>query len=230
MNRQQDLQDRLDRARSWIEAARVQPSGQKHAAFIFLYIAFNALYGRRRYEGSEEEARRDRQDFLRRLRRMHDYDLRHGQNVLQRALEACRNPGIALIQDIYLRDDYWKRKVRAGELREQFRRRATQATASLTAGRYEEFLELLLQRLTVLRNQVFHGCATYGPKSKGIESLENGLAVLRVLVPAFHELMSRYGQHLDWPPIPYPRVGSERHPAEDRFVEEEQDGSAVADW
>ncbi len=75
MGRKQDLHDRLSRARSWIEAAGALSLDQRHAAFVFLFIAFNALYGRRHYEGSEADASQDREEFLRRLRILHDYDL-----------------------------------------------------------------------------------------------------------------------------------------------------------
>ena len=46
MGKKQDLEDRLTRAYSWVEAARSLPANQMHTAFVFLYIAFNALYGR----------------------------------------------------------------------------------------------------------------------------------------------------------------------------------------
>ncbi len=220
MTRKQDLDDRLTRAKSWIEAARSLPPDQKHAAFVFLYVAYNALYGQRRYEGSEKDAQRDREEFLRRVWLMHAHDMRHGENILQRAFEACRDQGLALIKDIFLRNTYWRHEVRAKELRKRFSRLAKRAEDEMKAGRHEEFLDLVLQRLAVLRNQIMHGCATYGPNSKGIASLENGLAVLRELVPAFRKLMSRYGQHVDWPAVPYPRVGSERHPAVDQFTEQ----------
>jgi hypothetical protein len=36
--------------------------------------------------------------------------------------------------------------------------------------------------------------------------------VLRALIPTFHSLMTQYPESVDWPPIPYPRRGSEQHP------------------
>jgi len=213
------LEDRLTRAHSWMKAAQALPADQMHAAFVFLYIAFNALYGKRRYEGTEAKIRKDREEFLKRLRAMDTCDMRFGQGILLKALKACRQPGTALIRNTFLRDTYWNKKEKAKEMREQFSRAAMRAEGYLDKGQYEEFLDLVLRRLTVLRSQVIHGCATYGPQSKGIESLEDGLAVLKELVPAFHTLMAKYGSHMDWPPIPYPRTGSERHPAVDQWAE-----------
>jgi len=52
---------------------------------------------------------------------------------------------------------------------------------------------------------------------RGLPSLENGLAVLKTLVPAIYKLMQMYGQKVDWPSIPHPRVGSELHPSIDEL-------------
>ena len=93
-----------------------------HAAFVFLYIAFNALYGKRRYEGTEAKIRKDREEFLKRLRVMQTRDMRFGQGILLKALKACRLPGAALIRDTFLRDTYWNKKEKAKVMREQFSR------------------------------------------------------------------------------------------------------------
>ena len=92
MARKQDLEGRLKRAQSWIEAAKSLPEENRHARFVFFYVAFNALYGRRQYEGDQAEAFKDRQEFLKRLRRLHDYDIINGSNILRLALESCRQP------------------------------------------------------------------------------------------------------------------------------------------
>lgn len=219
MGKKQDLEDRLTRAFSWMEAARSLPANQTHMSFVSLYIAFNALYGQRRYEGKEDEARSDRVEFLERLYVLHTHDMRFGQGILLKGLKACRQPGGALIRNTFLRDSYWNKTEKAKELRNVFAHVAAKAEARLERGQYEEFLKLVLQRLTVLRNHVIHGCTTYGPRSKGLATLEDGLAVLKELVPAFCLLMAQYGSHVVWPPIPYPRTGSERHIATDQWTE-----------
>ncbi len=56
---EQNLVDRLNRAESWLGAARKLEGGNKleeidiQTVFIYRYIAFNSLYGRWKYEGSE---------------------------------------------------------------------------------------------------------------------------------------------------------------------------------
>ena len=208
----QNIHDRLQRASSWINAANALQSGQEHAEFVFLFKAFNALYGRRQYEGSKNEAATDRVEFLRRVMKMVDYDKRLGQHRLLLALKDCRKEAGELIVNYFLRDSYWRREQRSKELIQQFRSEQRRADERLSHGKFEDLLELVLKRLNVLRNQVVHGCVTYGPSSKGFPSSEAGLAVLRKLVPALYQLMDKHGRHLEWPVIPYPRVGSEFHP------------------
>ena len=211
----QNLHDRLQRASSWINAANLLPSGQKHAEFVFFSIAFNALYGQRQYEGSKKETATDRDEFLRRVMKMVDYDKRFGQHRLLLALKDCRKEAGELIVNYFLRDSYWRREQRSKDLIQQFKSELQRADERLNHGKWEDLLELVLRRLNVLRNQVVHGCVTYGPSSKGFPSLEAGLAVLQKLVPALYQLMDKHGHHLEWPSIPYPRVGSESHRAVD---------------
>jgi hypothetical protein len=109
LSKKQDLDDRLKRANSWIAAAQALHADQMHAAFVFLYIAFNALYGQRRYEGGKDEVRKDRGEFLSRVRVMHSCDLRYGSGILIKSLNACRQQAVSLIRNIYLRDTYWNK-------------------------------------------------------------------------------------------------------------------------
>jgi hypothetical protein len=217
MTSTQALHDRLHRAKSWINAANVLSSDQKHAQFVFSYIALNALSGRRQYEGSRDQAAEDRQDFLRRVKTMSDYDRRYGKHTLLKALEARRKECGDLITNHFLRDSYWRKEKTSKQLRDEFIKVRQRADDQLSRGRYDEYVDLVLRRLGVLRNQIVHGCVTYGPSSKGLPSLEAGLAVLREIVPAFYELMDKYGHNVSCPPIPYPRVGSEAHPKVDEL-------------
>jgi hypothetical protein len=109
----------------------------------------------------------------------------------------------ALLLDHFLLDDLFK-GVPATTLKHRCRRDATRARLSWAAGDVAKLLEIILYRLTVLRNRVMHGCATYGPASKGLLWIRKG-----VCYPALLALMITYGQLVRWDPIPYPRVGFE---------------------
>lgn len=208
MARADDLKDRIQRAQSWVRAAdRLSPS-QGHEAFVFHYIALNALYGRRQYEGSRTEIRDDVDAFLERVEALSAFDTENGGSVLADVLKRGRRAIEALLLDYFLMDDLF-RGVSAPTVRERARRDALKANLQVAAADYIPVLRLLLYRLTVLRNRVMHGCVTHGPQSKGLPSIAKGARVLRVIVPAFLQLMVAHGHRVRWDAIPYPRVAFE---------------------
>lgn len=208
----QGLLDRIQRADSWIQAAAGLKPEQLHEAFIFLYIAFNCLYGRRKYEGDQAQIEEDLDVFFSKILAMHRKDVQEGGTILKDALGACRQDGAVLIRDRFLVNRYWRGAQPPAALQTKLNKDAIGALEALADGDYQEFLSLVFHRISVLRNQVMHGCATYGARSYGRASLAKALRVLRLLVPAFYELSRRYGHELAWDPIPYPRLGSQQHP------------------
>ena len=210
----QDLDDRLARAGSWIEAARDRDG---HEAFAFFFIALNAMYGRRQYEGGRTEVLQDVERFLTKVWTMHKADERAHGRILPDALDMCQEWSEALILDPFINDAYWTRRVEYRHLDRSAKAQLAQVKAFLRTERYERFLKLVLVRVIVLRNQIIHGCVTYGSGSKGWTSLEAGLGVLRSIVPAFYALMQQHGGLCVWDSLPYPRLGSDRHPKVDNL-------------
>ena len=212
MGANQGLLDRLQRADSWIQAASDLSPDQMHEAFIFHYIAFNCMYGRRKYEGDHTQIQEDLKVFFSKLLVMHEKDIRQGGTILKDALSACQQDGAVLIRDRFLANRYWRDTQPSTALQTKLNKEAIGALEALAEGEYGEYLSTVFQRISVLRNQIMHGCATYGARSYGRGSLTKSLRVLRLLVPAFYRLMRQYGHDLTWDPIPYPRLGSQQHP------------------
>ena len=208
----QGLSDRLQRADSWVQAASELPPDRMHEAFIFLYIAFNCMYGCRKYEGDQTQIGEDLRSFFSKLLVMHKKNIQQGGTILKDALAACQQDGAVLIRDRFLANRYWRGTQPAVALQTKLNKEAVGALQALADEEYGEYLSTVFQRISVLRNQVMHGCATYGARSYGRGSLAKSLRVLRVLVPAFYQLMRQYGHNLSWDPIPYPRLGSQQHP------------------
>lgn len=208
----QHLLDRLQRSDSWIRAASALTPEQMHEAFIFLSIAFNCLYGRRQYEGDETRIGEDVEVFVTKLLALARLDGGEGGATLEEAIAACRREGAALIRDKFLDNRYWRGAQPSVELQARLNRDAEEVLQRLDEGSCREFLSLVFRRIAVLRNQVMHGCATYGPRSQGRASLEKGLRVLRLLVPACYQLVFRHGHRVKWDPVPYPRTGSPAAP------------------
>jgi hypothetical protein len=208
----QHLHDRVRRADSWIKASARLQSNHLHETFVFLYIAFNCLYGRRQYEGDETQIGEDLNAFFRKILQLAEHDRKDGGETLPQAINACSKDGALLIRDRFLDSRYWKRTLPVERLHEALKSDAKGALEQAAAGEYGDFLFLTFSRISVLRNQIMHGCATYGPATAGRSSLAIAARVLKVLVPAFHALVRAYGQHAHWEAVPYPRVGSAQHP------------------
>ena len=207
----QSLEDRLQRADSWMQAAAALRPEQQHESFIFLYIAFNCLYGRRQYEGDETQIGKDLAEFFQKVRVMSARDVEEGGTLLKKAVAAARRDGAILIRDKFLSNRYW-RGGSSVALQKQLNKEESLVEEQLALGSYDMFLDLAFRRISVLRNQIMHGCATYGARSHGQASLAKGLRFLKVMVPAFYELTKLYGHEVKWDPIPYPRSGSQQQP------------------
>lgn len=216
--RQQNLFDRLDRACSWIAAAQALPESQMQEVFMAFFIAFNAMYGKRQYEGNKTETVRDLAAFIDKVRNMHDADLDGGRATLTVALFRARSTIKAMMTNVFLRDAYWRREVPHDVLTKRFESQYSWADRRLKDGDWVPLIRLVLQRVVVLRNQIFHGCVTHGATSAGWESVEQGTAVLTLLVPAFADLMQYHGHLVAWDPLPYPRLGSTLHPKQSRLA------------
>ena len=210
--RDQGLDDRLQRANSWIQATAGLRPEQLHEAFIFLYIAFNCLYGRRQYEGDETQIGKDLAEFFKKLRVMHERDGENGGAILKKAIAAARHDGAILIRDKFLSNRYWRGGDSSVSLQKQLNGDARMVEEQLALGSSDMFLDLTFRRISVLRNQIMHGCASYGARSYGQASLTKGLRFLKAMVPAFYELTKQYGHEVKWDPVPYPRSGSKQHP------------------
>jgi hypothetical protein len=104
----QDLQDRLGRAKSWVDVARER---EGHEAFVFLFMALNAMYGRRQYDGRRTEVRQDIERFLTNLWAMHKADQGSNGSILTSALDACQLSCEALLLDPFVDDNYWSQKI-----------------------------------------------------------------------------------------------------------------------
>ncbi len=155
----QDLDDRLGRAETWIQAARDR---EGHEAFVFLFMAFNAIYGRRQYEGGRGEVRQDIERFLTNVWTMHKPDERSGGELLANALDECQGWSEVLLLDLFVDNDYWSRKLEYRQLERSSKAQLAQIKAFRRNERHERFLKLVSYRIVVLRNQILHGCVTYG--------------------------------------------------------------------
>ena len=215
----QNLKDRLLRARSWLDVAfdLEHNAQQKHVPnqtiFIYRFISLNALYGRRQYEGSKTLTRQDFESFWKNILILDKENQRIGGNLLANGLKECRQQWLSLIDNEFLDNGYWRTPIHRENFKRKYHLEVMESLDSFGHREYKELLNNIFSRIVVLRNQIFHGCATYGPASKGLKSVEAANPVLRELVPVFYKLMDQHGHIVSWPKIPYPRLHSEQHPS-----------------
>jgi len=200
----QSRSDRIRRSLSWGKESFTSPEGSP-TRFVKLWIALNALYGQRHYEGprSDRREQKDFEDFVAIL-------IRVGGGIdFQRPILGMRRRIRGLITNPFLWNEYWR-----GE--PAYRRRSRQAVvdveAALREGNIRVVLHHVFARLMVLRNQIIHGSAaadTLGNRGSVIPAIR----VLEALVPVFVQVMIRRGRAAAWPPVPYPRVDTPLHPS-----------------
>ena len=184
---------RLRRSQSWLRKARkaTDPDSQ----FIFLWIAFNALYGRPRYRDdvvSHEIP--DLTEFLGAVE-----ELSRGQ-----LSAALRRPDLEghvekVLQSPFLNIDCWKQWDRAG-IRD--RRRRVELSSNIYSKQHPTARVFL--QLYTLRNQVLHGAATDGGQ-RNRESLRHATAILDAAVEVIVDLVRKHHAKIRWlEPLPYP--------------------------
>lgn len=176
---------RVHRAISWI--GRAEAADDDDARFIFLWIAFNAVY-------ADERTLRDDTlgessvfgDFFRKA-----VDLDAGRRVYDAIWNNFSGPIRMLMQNRYVFGPFWQHhngiegnedweaRLR-GENRGFEHALAKQDTART--------LRLVFRRLYVLRNQILHGGATWKSRVNR-EQVRDGTAILAFLVPVFVDIM-----------------------------------------
>ena len=208
----QHNQDRIRRADSWWR--RSEKTSSDTDKFIFLWIAFNAAYGVEAPVadpamriGESEKFRAFCGEIVR----------RDDRNILQKILlETFSGPIRVLLKNRYVYEAFWKSVSgvpQAAPWEVQFQKENNRAFSAVMRGDTAVVLKVVLSRLYTLRNQIFHGGATYGT-GWGKDQVRDGAAVMAAIVPAILDIMrtdiDRNPNTDVWGRVAYPRVGEER--------------------
>ena len=208
----QHNEDRLRRADSWCQ--RSVEAECDMDKFIFLWIAFNAAYGFElpRYGLDAQPGEREKYSGF-----CNEIVERDEEMRLQRILcDTFYGSVCTLLNNRFIYKPFWegvwgRRKIRDWESR--FARHNKEAQKYLDRGNVGRILEIVLERLYTLRNQIFHGGATYGT-GWGKVQVRDGAAVMAAIVPAILDIMrtdiDRNPNTDVWGRVAYPRVGEER--------------------
>ncbi len=173
---------RIHRSISWIGRAE-RETGDAAAAFLFLWIAFNAAYGGERFESGERDAF---ETFFRRLDHLDGAGRLYG-------IVWTRFPGpIRLfLENRYVFGPFWRHHHGDPDAADWERRFKLARRRFYTALRNRDtvtILSMLFDRLYVLRNQMMHGGATWD-SAVNRDQLHDGAAILASFVPVMIDLM-----------------------------------------
>ena len=190
---------RPHRAISWGKAA--EKTEVEDEQFMFYWIALNAAYNDDMI--ATESERLKRKIFFDKISEL-DKD-----NRIKKALMSIPNQLRVFVDNKYLYDEYWKtQKGDASE--EDFEKHKTLVMQKIYSGlmvREDEIevLDYLFALMAVLRNQLFHGLATYQSKANR-EQLGVGVKILKAIIPIIIELVLVHDE-VDWGRISYPYIG-----------------------
>ena len=189
------LIDRLDRSRSWLLRSyrALSQEEELELGYICLWVAFNALYGIA-----------DEEDFERGMKRFLAAIVEADVKFPDKLVVALRHDALnALLTNPFLLKSNWTNGIyrpihRVMSDRERF-------ATDLKHTNYEEALHILLRRLYILRNQLFHGCSTH---SRGTNrgSLIPAIRTLMRLLPYFWNVVESSEDTNRWGKLPFSRA------------------------
>ncbi len=192
---------RLYRALSWLKRAE-QEADDEDARFIFTWIALNAAYSNEIPQRMRFSETRLFSHFLTLLVER-DQEQRLYQIVWNDFSGAIR----LFLNNKYVYQPFWdfqKGETSEAQWRQKFERSKASAHRALGKMDTRKVLMVIFERLYVLRNQLFHGSATWN-SSKNREQLRDGLAILEQLVPAIIDIMLQNANQV-WGEPRYPVI------------------------
>ena len=226
---EQHDKDRIQRAYSWLKRSdqagaklKEAEANLKHAEFnedvaalyyeqfIFLWIAFNAAYGRELLDDRRGDYPTESQKFNEFLAKILERDT--DQVIKNTLLETYGDTVHFLLKNFYVFGPFW-RYVRSpdkapnweNKLKEQNR----SALSALNGDDIHTVLREVFSRLHVLRNQLFHGGATFAT-GWGRPQVRDGSRIMASLVPAILGIMKTDIEENPasdiWGAVAYPRV------------------------
>jgi hypothetical protein len=188
---------RFHRACSWLQRVEAIPEGEDlDLRLVCQWIAFNALYNQ--WNPEQREPQTDREGWRRFLARILKLDT---ENQVRTVLEADKKLVLAILDDAYLGDFFWRDPSVERALRGTRNRK--QAPGWYVAGQWGMILENLVDRIYLLRCQLLHGAATHGSRLNRT-SLRRCCMMLDDLLPAILLVIVDHGADEDWGPLCYP--------------------------
>lgn len=190
---------RLHRALSWMSAAQ-QQNDDADLRFVCSWISFSACCY---VEGSGDSSLEEQQAFQRFIQQLVSLDKQ--ERIYDCLWHQFSGPVKALIKNPYVFAPFWESQRRNNDgWKTAFDQSSVAALNFLSRKKVPELLGIVLDRLSVLHNQVVRGGATYQSRVNR-EQVEDGGQLLLALMPVIIDIMLTHSDH-DWGDLPYPVV------------------------
>ncbi len=181
----EELGLRVHRCLSWLDRAE-QADGDNDAAFLFLWISFNAAYAEEINDSAAFGERSAFDGYFQKLIEL-DSNNRIYDAIWQKFPQAIR----VFLDNKYIFQPCWKHHNHADGFdawQERFDASKRRFNSALASKETKVVLSMLFDRLYVLRNQLVHGGATWN-SSVNRDQVRDGARILGFLVPIFVDLM-----------------------------------------
>jgi len=184
---------RIHRALSWLKRAE-QEKEDTDAKFIFIWISFNGAYSIQLDSRKNFGDVQLRSNFFITL-------IKHGQDKIHDIIYQRFDKEIrSILDNEFILTSYWdgiddwQTKLKNEKKEVQIALRSRKETGYI--------LSILFKRLYVLRNQIFHGGATW-QGNLNRQQVRDGANLLSYLVPVMLEIMMKNPKE-DWGTLAYP--------------------------
>ena len=172
---------RIHRTLSWYKCA-LESAEDDASAFIFYWIAFNAIYAQKYDYNQKIIEHKKFEEFFEKILR-HDKDKIIYKAIWEEFSESIR----IILQNKYVFNEFWhfQNGVEGFENWEKkFKKNQISVNHYLQTDQTQKILSMLFNRLYVLRNQLIHGGATW-QSSINKDQLRDGHKILGFLLPHF---------------------------------------------
>jgi hypothetical protein len=196
----ENLSLRTHRALSWLQRAEMCDQ-DLDAKFIFLWIAFNAIYAQDLDNVKMTEA----ETFAQFIKKLIDIDSnKHLHNLIWDEFSGSIR---ILLDNKYVFKPFWdfhNGKISESEWETRFSDAKAKVSSALSHTQTDIILKVVLSRLYTLRNQMIHGGATWN-SSVNRDQLRDATKFLQRLVPSLIVIMMANPNQL-WGDANYPVV------------------------
>ena len=207
---------RMRRAWSWLNLSKKSESDDEK--FIFLWIAFNAVYGTEVPDTSDDDRITERDRFADFVNKIVERDRERAiENMLW---DTFSGPVRILLENKFVFGPFWswvqdRERPEGKDWESQFKERKRRVLEALGRHDVSRVLAEVLARLYVLRNQIIHGGTTFA-EGWGRDQLRDGRHIMENIMPLILQIMQddidKNPDSNVWGGLNYPRVGEPESP------------------